>query len=84
MEDTRKYMLAGTGIVATGFLFWYLSQDESTCARFDKNTHTLEKLRLIIREIFIESSILYCQKLNLIRRLQTDGNFNKERLEQIK
>lgn len=56
-----------------------MSQDEEGTAvvlsTYDPSVHTIEKLRLIVDEIFIEGATLYCQKLRLIREQKKDGEF---------
>ena len=82
----NKYLVYGVGAIALGIGLYFLSRDEETeiVQVYDPKVHTLEKLKVIIDEIFIESATLYCQKLRLIREAKKDGTFNgKEQIETL-
>lgn len=50
-------------------------EEEGIMQKYNPKEHTLEKLQMIIDEIFIESATLYCQKLRLIREEKKEGKF---------
>ena len=54
--STNKYLLLGAAAVATGVALWYLSRDTSEVS-FDPKKHTVEELRKILREIYVEGAI---------------------------
>lgn len=57
-------------------------EDEELAQVFDPKVHTVEKLRQIMDEIFIESATLYCQKIRLVREMKKNGEFKgKESIE---
>ena len=70
----NKLLLYGMGALVIGGAFYFLSQDEKVKV-YDPKVHTIEQLRRIIDEIFIECSTLYCQKLRLIREQKKDNEF---------
>ena len=58
--------MMGLGVLTVGAALYFMSQDAET-VKFDPKKHTVEELRKIIHEIFVEGATLYCQKLNLMR-----------------
>ena len=54
------------GVLAVGAALYYLSLDKDVCV-YDPKTHTIEELRKIVHDMFVEGATLYCQKLNLMR-----------------
>jgi hypothetical protein len=71
MSSTNKYLLYGTGAVMLCAAFYWLSQDHEEAA-FDPKVHTVEKLRALIHDLFVEGATLYCQKMNQIRTKRRD------------
>lgn len=72
----NKYWIMGVGVIAMGAGLYLLSRDdEEVQVVYDPAVHTVEKLREIIHEIFLEGATLYCQKLRLIREHKKDGEF---------
>ena len=67
----------GVSAVVLGAGIYFLSKDdeEPIILKYDPAVHTIDKLRLIIQEIYIEGATLYCQKLRLIREQKKDGEF---------
>ena len=68
MMSTNKYSyLMGTGaLIAAGIALWWLSKDHEE-AIFDEKVHTVEKLRQMVHEMFLEGATIYCSKRNAIR-----------------
>jgi len=64
--STAKYITIGAGVIAVGAALYFLSQDDSN-VNFKPDEHTLEKLKQITHELFVEGATLYCQKLHQIR-----------------
>ena len=58
--------MVGLGVVSLGAALYYLSQD-AEYVKYDPKVHTVEELRKIMHNIFVEGATLYCQKLNLMR-----------------
>ena len=56
----------GTGALVLGAALYWLSIDHEEAA-FDPKVHTVEKLRMLIHDLFVEGATLYCQKMNQIR-----------------
>ena len=75
-NNTTKYIMIGTaGLFVSAAVVYFLSRDdkEEASGDFNPKVHTIEKLRLLYKDLFIDGVTLYCQKLNLIRKLkQTD------------
>ena len=59
MSSTQRYLWIGAGAVAVGAALWWLAQDHEEAA-FDEKVHTVEKLRLLIHDLFVEGATLYC------------------------
>jgi len=55
----NKIALYGAGAVAVGLAVWFLLRDEEPI-EFDSTKHSLEQLRKMVNEIYVETSILYC------------------------
>jgi hypothetical protein len=56
--STNKYLLIGAACILTGTALWYLSRDNEM-VKFDPKVHTLEELRKIVHELYVESATLY-------------------------
>ena len=69
--------------MALGAALWYLSRDNQS-AKFDPKVHTVEELRKIVHEMFVEGATLYCQKINLMRQLKASGDFNQDSIDQMR
>jgi len=59
MSSTQRYLWIGASCVAVGAALWWLSQDHEEAA-FDPKVHTVEKLRLLIHDLFVEGATLCC------------------------
>lgn len=59
MSSTQKYLMYGTGAVLLGAALYWLSVDHEEAA-FDPKVHTVEKLRALIHDLFVEGATLYC------------------------
>jgi len=46
--------------------------------QFDPKKHTLEELRKIIHEMYLEGATLYCQKLNMIKNLKNSNELEAD------
>ena len=66
MSDQKKYFLLGTGLLAAGAALFLLARDKDKVV-YDPTRHTVEELRKIIHEIFVDGATLYCQMLNQMR-----------------
>ena len=82
-EDYRKLLTIGAGCLAVGSAIWYLTRD-TELASFDPKTHTVEKLREIIHEIYVEQTTFLCQKLNAIRQKKAVEQFNEKILAELR
>ena len=51
---------------------------------FDPKKHSVEELRKIAHEIFVEGATLYTQKLNMIKNLKQSGECTDEIYENMK
>jgi len=59
--DSNKYMIYGVGAIAAGIGLYLMTREEEGLAQqYDPKVHTIEQLRRIVDEIFIESATLYC------------------------
>lgn len=58
-----RYGLTAAALLGVGAAILYLSRDPNH-VEVDAKVHTVEKLRAIVHEIFVESATLYCQKAN--------------------
>jgi hypothetical protein len=67
----------GLGVVALGACLYYMSLDSETVV-YDPKKHTVEELRKIVHDMFIEGATLYCQKLNLMRQAKAAGEFKDD------
>jgi len=83
MSSTNKILLAGAAVLVIGGALWFLSQD-SEQIKFDPKLHTVEELRKIVHEMFVEGATMYCQKLNIIKNLKQNNELTKVTLENIK
>ena len=86
-NNTTKYIMIGTaGLVVSAAAIWFLSRDdESEKANvFNIKFHTIEKLNALYEDFFIDGVTLYCQKLNLIRKLKSTDEFTSKILEDMK
>ena len=63
-SSTPRMLLASAGVLALGAALWWLTEDHEEKGLADDSTYTIEKLRDIVHEIFIEGATIYCQKLN--------------------
>ena len=70
----------GLGVLTIGAALYLLSRDAETVT-FDPKKHTVEELRRICHEMFVEGATLYCQKLNLMRQAKASGEFKSDTLE---
>lgn len=59
MKNQKYLIAAGVAALFTGAALYYLSYNHETI-KYDKNKHTLERLRKIVKEIFIESATILC------------------------
>jgi Co/Zn/Cd efflux system component len=78
--NTTKYVLIGTaGLFVSVAALWLLSRDgeQDAMLNFNPKVHTLEKLRDLYKDVFVEGATLYCQKLNLIRKLKDTNQFGE-------
>ena len=57
--STAKYITIGAGVIAVGAALYFLSQDEEV-SKFKPEEHTIERLRQITHELFVEGATLYC------------------------
>lgn len=76
MSSTNRYLMLSAACLATAAALWYISQDKDE-VEFDPDKHSVENLRKIIHEMIVENSTLYCQKLNLLRNLKSNGEFDE-------
>jgi hypothetical protein len=83
MSSTNKYLMIGTAVVLAGAAAWYLSKDQDAIA-YDPKKHTIEELRKIVHELFVEGATLYCQKLNMIKNLKTSNELTDDVMENMK
>jgi hypothetical protein len=58
--------MVGLGVLTLGAALYYLSLDAETVS-YDPKKHTVEELRKLVHDLFVEGATLYCQKLNLMR-----------------
>lgn len=77
--STNKYLIIATACLAAGAAAWYLSRDTNEVS-FDSKKHTVEKLRKIVREIYVEGAIHYS---NQVKKLRNLVKFNKDDLSEI-
>ena len=68
--------MIGAGCLMVGATLWFLSRD-SELVEFDPKKHTVEELRKVVHEMFVEGATLYCQKLNMIRQLKESKEFKE-------
>jgi hypothetical protein len=66
--NTNRAIFIGAAAVGLGAALWYLSRDPNE-VKFDSKVHTIEALRKLIHELFVETATLYCQKLQIIKNL---------------
>lgn len=62
-NNTTKYIIIGTaGLALSAAALWFLSKDEEkeSANIFDPKIHTVEKLRLLYKDFFVEGATLYC------------------------
>jgi hypothetical protein len=76
-------MLIGAACVAVGGALWFLSQDQQAI-KFDTGKHTVEELRKIVRELFVEGATLYCSKLVMIKNLKANGELTQEHIDNMR
>lgn len=67
--DTQKWIIAGSGIILAGAVLWYLSQDGET-VKYDPQEHTLEKLRSIVHEVFVQSATHQQQIFQVLKKME--------------
>ena len=82
MSDTKKLLIIGTSVIAAGAALYLLSR-EPVKFIYDPKKHTLQELRKLIHEIFVDGATLYCQKLNQMRMMKEQGEFKEEMLEMM-
>lgn len=60
-SSTPRVLLASAGVLALGAALWWLTEDheEKGLVGMD-HTYSLQKLRTIVHEIFIEGATIYC------------------------
>ena len=75
--------MIGAAVLATGAALWFLTRDGETI-KFDPTKHTVEELRKIVHELFVEGATLYCQKLNMIKNLKNTEGLQDEVFENMK
>jgi hypothetical protein len=80
--SNSKYLLIGAGCLATCAALYYLSRDQEYVP-FDPKVHTLEEIKKIMSEMFVEGATLYCQKLNLMRQLKNSGEFKDDTMDKF-
>lgn len=56
---SKNYMMIGAAALVTGVALWYLSQDKEE-TKFDTSVHTVEKLRRLVKDLFIADATIYC------------------------
>ena len=64
--------MIGAGCVAAVAALWFLARDPNEI-KFDAKKHTVEELRKIIKELFLEGATAYTHKLNLIMNLKKEN-----------
>ena len=86
-NNTTKYIVIGSaGLAISAAAIWFLSseEDSSKSLVFNPKVHTIEKLRALYKDLFVEGATLYCQKLNLIRKLKATNEFTAKMLTDMK
>ena len=77
MSSTNKIIMVGAGCVVAAAALWYLARDPNEKA-FDSKVHTVEELRKIIRELFLEGATAYTHKLNMLLNLKKSDELSEE------
>ena len=73
--STNRYLMIGAGCVVLGAALWYLSEEsDKEMIKFDPKKHTVEELRKLVHELFVESATLYCQKVNMMRNMKKNND----------
>lgn len=78
-----RHIAIGFACLAAGVGIWYLSQDKEQ-VKFDPKKHTIEELRKLVKELFIATATIYCQKLTFIINLRKSGELTQEHLDNFK
>ena len=68
--------------LAVGAALYYLSMDQEYVP-FDPKIHTVEEIKKIMSEMFVEGATLYCQKLNLMRQMKNSGDFKDDTMDKM-
>jgi hypothetical protein len=79
MTSTNQKLVMGLGFVTLCAGIYYMTLDQETVV-FDPKKHTIEELRKIVHDMFVEGATLYCQKLNLMRQAKAAGEFKDDTL----
>jgi hypothetical protein len=74
---SKNSIIIGAACVIAAGSLWYLSQDKDEI-RFDSNVHTLEKLRKLVRELFVSEATIYCSRFVMITNLKKSGELTQE------
>ena len=65
-QQNKYWIIGGMGVITLAAVLYYLSLDDEEDPRidqYDPAVHTIEQLRKIAHEIYVEGATLHCQKL---------------------
>ena len=83
-NDAVRYGLTAAAVLGVGAAIYYLSRDPNPPIEVDAKVHSLEKLRAIVHEIFVESATLCCQKANQMRLAKIKKTWADAKLKDVK
>lgn len=78
-----KYAAIGFGALAVGAAIMYLSKD-SEPIKFDPKLHTIEKLREILDDLYLEYASSYVYYYNIILNMKEANQLSPDVMESIK
>ena len=73
-NDTQtliKYAAASIGVLAVGFLAYYLSKDDTE--ELDYNRYNVKKFEALMDEIRLEFTCIYARNYNLFLKIKENG-----------
>ena len=83
-DNTTKYLLIGGATIAVAAGIWYLTGGDEKEIIYDPKVHTVEELRKVIHQMYLECAREYVKKLNMILNLKKENDFDQQKLDNFK